>query len=145
MPWISQVLSALDYMGSQNPQIIHRDIKPANIIVDTVNRAWLVDFGVASQRFRPGSTGALQVGQAQSTPLGTPGYAPPEQFAGNETVLSDLYALGATMHHLLTGRDPRQFIDPKQLWVYPPPRQLNPRLSERTARIVQRATQKDPA
>jgi len=145
MPWISQVLGALEYMAAQDPQVVHRDIKPANILVDPANQAWLVDFGVASQHFHPGSTGALRAGQQQSTPLGTPGYAPPEQFSGHETVLSDIFALGATMHHLLTGRDPRQFTDPQQLWVYPPARQLNPHLSERAARIITRATQKEAA
>ena len=55
--------------------------------------------------------------------MGTPGYAPREQFQGEETTLSDLYALGATMHQLLTGRNP-QGVEP--LFTYPPIRQLNP-------------------
>jgi ABC-type branched-subunit amino acid transport system substrate-binding protein len=139
LAWISQVLSVLDYLEAQNPQVIHRDIKPGNIIVDANNRVRVVDFGIASHKFKPGSTRA--VGQQISTALGTPGYAPKEQFVGQETPLSDLYALGATMHHLLTGRDPTK-IQP--LWQYPPVRVLNPKISEATERIVARALQNDP-
>jgi ABC-type branched-subunit amino acid transport system substrate-binding protein len=119
--------------------VIHRDIKPGNIIVDANNRVRVVDFGIASHKFKPGSTRA--VGQQISTALGTPGYAPQEQFTGQETPLSDLYALGATMHHLLTGRDPTK-IQP--LWQYPPVRVLNPKVSEATEDIVARALQNDP-
>jgi ABC-type branched-subunit amino acid transport system substrate-binding protein len=139
LAWISQVLAVLDYLEAQNPQVIHRDIKPGNIIVDANNRVRVVDFGIASHKFKPGSTRA--VGQQLSTALGTPGYAPQEQFTGQETPLSDLYALGATMHHLLTGRDPTK-IQP--LWQYPPVRVLNPKVSEATERIVARALQNDP-
>ncbi len=122
--WTSQVLSVLDYLEQQNPQVIHRDIKPANIVVDANNRVRVVDFGIASHKFRPGSHPSA--GQQVSTALGTPGYAPKEQFTGQETPLSDIYALGATMHHLLTGRDPTK-VQP--LWQYPPVRALSPRVS----------------
>src|SRR5437764_13800812 len=138
LAWISQVLAVLEYLEAQNPQVIHRDIKPGNIVVDANNRVRVVDFGIASHKFKPGSTRA--VGQQISTALGTPGYAPKEQFTGQETPLSDLYALGATMHHLLTGRDPTK-IQP--LWQYPPVRALNPKISEATDRIVARALQND--
>ncbi len=140
LSWASQALVALEYLETQNPQIIHRDVKPGNIIVDAANRVRLVDFGIASHKYRPGSTRA--VGAQVSTALGTPGYAPKEQFTGQETSLSDLYALGATMHHLLTGRDPTK-VQP--LWQYPPVRTLNPKVSEAAERIVARATQADPA
>jgi len=138
--WTSQVLSVLDYLEQQNPQVIHRDIKPANIVVDANNRVRVVDFGIASHKFRPGSHPSA--GQQVSTALGTPGYAPKEQFTGQETPLSDIYALGATMHHLLTGRDPTK-VQP--LWQYPPVRALSPRVSEATERIVARALENDPA
>lgn len=138
--WISQALSVLDYLEQQDPQIIHRDIKPANIVVDAGNRARVVDFGVASHKFRVGTP---QAGMNRaSTAMGTPGYAPREQFEGNETVLSDLYALGATMHQLLTGRNP-QGVEP--LFSYPPVRQINAQVSEAAARIVNKALQNDPA
>ncbi len=140
LAWISQVLSVLEYLEAQNPQVIHRDIKPGNIIVDANNRVRVVDFGIASHKFKPGTAGVA--GPQVSTALGTPGYAPKEQFTGQETPLSDLYALGATMHHLLTGRDPTK-IQP--LWQYPPVRALNPKVSEATERIVARALQNDLA
>ena len=140
LQWASQVLSVLDYLEKQDPQVIHRDIKPANILVDSSGRVQVVDFGVASHRFRVGSkqggTGAL------STAMGTPGYAPKEQFTGNETPQSDIYALGATMHQLLTGRNP-QGVEP--LFAYPAIRNLNPAISEVTEQIVTRALQNDPA
>jgi tRNA A-37 threonylcarbamoyl transferase component Bud32 len=142
LAWISQVLAVLDYLEAQNPQVIHRDIKPGNIVVDAHDRVRLVDFGIASHKFKPGSTRA--VGPQISTALGTPGYAPTEQFTGRETPLPDFYALGATLHplhHLLTGRDPTK-IQP--LWQYPPVRVLNPKVSEATERIVARALQNDP-
>jgi phosphate transport system substrate-binding protein len=139
LQWASQVLSVLDYLEQQDPQVIHRDIKPANILVDSAGRVKVVDFGVASHRFRVGGPGASQ--GASSTAMGTPGYAPREQFTGQETPQSDLYALGATVHQLLTGRNP-QGATP--LFSYPPIRQLNPSLSEATARIVSRALQNDP-
>ncbi len=137
--WVSQALSVLDYLEQQDPQVIHRDIKPANIIVDAANRVRVVDFGIASHKYRPGSS--PQAGQQVSTALGTPGYAPREQFTGQETPLSDLYALGATTHHLLTGRDPTKT---QPLFAYPPMRTLNPKISEPTERIVARALQNDP-
>jgi phosphate transport system substrate-binding protein len=139
LQWVSQVLSVLDYLEKQNPQVIHRDIKPANILVDSLGRVQVVDFGVASHRFRVGTPGA-GTGKATSA-MGTPGYAPREQFTGDETPLSDLYALGATMHQLLTGRNP-QGVEP--LFTYPPIRQLNPAVSEATVRIVEKALQNDP-
>ena len=137
--WISQVLSVLSYLEELDPQVIHRDIKPANIVVDTANRVRMVDFGVASHKFRV-NTPQAGLNKASSA-MGTPGYAPREQFMGQETTLSDLYALGATMHQLLTGRNP-QGVEP--LFIYPPVRQINPAVSEATARIVAKALQNDP-
>ncbi len=137
--WVTQVLSVLDYLEQQDPQVIHRDIKPANIIVDAANRVRVVDFGIASHKYKPGSS--PQAGQQVSTALGTPGYAPREQFTGQETPLSDLYALGATTHHLLTGRDPTKA---QPLFAYPPMRTLNAKISEPTEHIVARALQNDP-
>ena len=136
--WVSQVLSVLAYLENQDPQVIHRDIKPANIVVDANNRVRVVDFGVASHRFRVG-TPAAGLNKA-STAMGTPGYAPREQFEGHETTLSDLYALGATMHQLLTGRNP-QGVEP--LFTYPPIKSLNPKISDATVRIVEKAIQND--
>jgi serine/threonine protein kinase len=131
---------ALNYLEGQNPQVIHRDIKPGNIIITALGRVYLVDFGIAIHKAKPGATGAG--GQPTWEHLGTPGYSPPEQFQGQETPLADLYALGATMHHLLTGRDPTKM---QPLFHYPPVRVLSPRVLEATSRIVAKALQNDPS
>ena len=138
--WASQVLAVLDYLEKLDPQIIHRDIKPANVVVEDSGRVRVVDFGVASHKFRVG-TPQSGINKA-STAMGTPGYAPKEQFLGQETPLSDQYALGATMHQLLTGRNP-QGVEP--LFAYPPIRSIRPTVSEAAARVVTRALHNDPA
>ena len=115
--YASQVLDILDYLSQETPPIVHRDIKPANIIIGTKDkRAHLVDFGIA----RADETRNAQ--RKQTSALGTPGYAPPEQYQGNADPRSDLYALAATLHHLLTNRDPRNHPP----FTYPPVRALNP-------------------
>ncbi len=104
LPWILQVCDALSYLHSQQPAIIHRDIKPANIKITPTGRAVLVDFGIA-KRFDPllsTLAGARAV---------TPGYSPPEQYGGAATdARSDIYALGATLYHLLTGQLPAESV-----------------------------------
>ena len=118
--YASELLDVLDYLAQQTPPIIHRDIKPANIIISTKDKkAHLVDFGIAR------ADAARNAKRKQTSALGTPGYAPPEQYQGNADPRSDLYALGATLHHLLTNRDPRGY----QPFSYPPGRTLNPQLS----------------
>jgi serine/threonine protein kinase len=118
--YASEVLDILDYLAGQIPPIVHRDIKPANIIIGAKDgRAHLVDFGIARKYF------LSNVQRRQTTALGTPGYAPPEQYRGNADPRSDLYALAATLYHLLTNRDPSE----DGLFHYPPVRQLNPRVS----------------
>jgi len=94
-----QVLEVLEYLHNQNPPIIYRDIKPSNIMIrESDNRAILVDFGIAR---------AIQTeSKTKKTVIGTPGYLAPEQWRGSPEARSDLYSLGATMHHLLTGKEP---------------------------------------
>ena len=101
-----EVANALVYLHSRQPQpVIHRDIKPANIIVDPEDRVWLVDFGLARAAV---STGArVMVAGGKTVAAGTPGYTPLEQWQMRPAPKSDIYALGATMHHLLTAHDPR--------------------------------------
>ncbi|HET8850930.1 MAG TPA: serine/threonine-protein kinase, partial [Ktedonobacteraceae bacterium] len=102
--YTSQVLDVLDYLSQQTPPIVHRDIKPANIIIGTKDkRAHLVDFGIARADI------AKNVKRKQTSALGTQGYAPPEQYQGNADARSDLYALAATLHYLLTNRDPSEY------------------------------------
>lgn len=128
--YASQVLTILDYLARQQPPIVHRDIKPANIIISSKdNLAHLVDFGIA----RAGET--KNVRRKQTSALGTPGYAPPEQYQGNADVRSDIYALAATMHHLMTNRDPSDY----PAFNYPSVRSLNPSLSLEIDRVLTRA------
>jgi len=130
LTYASQVLDVLDYLSQQSPPIVHRDIKPANIIIGAKDkRAHLVDFGIAR------ADNARNVQRKQTSALGTPGYAPPEQYQGNADPRSDLYALGATLHHLLTNRDPRDYPP----FAYPPVRTLNRQLSPETERVLNRA------
>jgi len=125
----SEVLDILEYLAQQTPPIVHRDIKPANIIIGTKDkRAHLVDFGIA----RADETKNAQ--RKQTAALGTPGYAPPEQYQGNADPRADLYALAATLHHVLTNRDPRNFPP----FLYPPLSSLNTQVSPDSERILSR-------
>ncbi len=96
--WSKQILTVLDYLHNQEPPIIYRDIKPANIMIRKDGRAMLVDFGIA-RVVNPEQ-------RVSKTSIGTDGYAPKEQYKGHVEPRSDIYALGATMHHLLTGEVP---------------------------------------
>jgi eukaryotic-like serine/threonine-protein kinase len=128
--YASQVLAILDYLARQQPPIVHRDIKPANIIISSKdNLAHLVDFGIA----RAGEAKNAQ--RKQTSALGTPGYAPPEQYQGNADARSDIYALAATLHHLLTNRDPSDY----PAFNYPSVCSLDPNLSPEIDRILTRA------
>lgn len=99
--WAIAVADALVYMHSRQPDpVLHRDIKPANILVDTTERVWLVDFGLSKAQPEAGGT----IGMSQAS--GTPGYAPPEQYRQQAVPASDIYALAATVYHLVTGDDP---------------------------------------
>lgn len=128
--YTSQVLDILDYLSQQKPPVIHRDIKPANIIISSRDkRARLVDFGIARADV------AKNAQRKQTSALGTPGYAPPEQYQGNADARSDLYALAATLHHLVTNRDPRDYPP----FTYPHARSVNPKISPETDRVLQKA------
>ena len=94
-----QLCDILDYLHSQHPQIIFRDLKPANIIIDAAGRVFLIDFGIA-RHFKPHQSSDTIV-------IGTPGYVDPEISQLKQTnPRSDLYSLGATLHHCLTGQPP---------------------------------------
>ncbi len=94
----SSVLKILIYLHELNPSVLHRDIKPSNLIWGEDEQVYLVDFGAVQER-------AAKEG-ATFTVVGTYGYAPMEQFGGRAVPASDLYALGATLIHLLTGTAP---------------------------------------
>lgn len=106
LPYAIQVCRILEYLSAQNPPLVHHDIKPANIIVNReANTVALVDFGTAKVRLVPGGG---KLGQGQSSVYGTVGYAPPEQYGDKPQTepRSDVYALAATLYHLLTYDDP---------------------------------------
>lgn len=124
--YMSQILDILDYLEKQIPPIVHRDIKPANIIVSSRdNRAHLVDFGIAR----------AQAARKQTEALGTAGYAPPEQYQGKADTRSDLYALAATIHYLVTNHDPSN--DP--MFDHPSARSLNPKVSRELDALLTKA------
>ena len=101
-----QTCEILEYLGGLKPPVVHHDLKPANIIVDNATKsAWLVDFGVAKARLAKQQNG--QVGVKKSSIFGTTGYAPPEQYQSQSEPKSDVYALAATLYHVLTGDDPQ--------------------------------------
>jgi len=125
-----QLCETLCYLHSQIPPVIFRDLKPANIMLTRQNTVMLIDFGIAQSL----------AGTLRGTPVGTEGYAPPEQYMGYVDERSDIYSLGATMHHLISGRDPQQhspFIYPVISTVV---KEINPSFES----IIERALQKDP-
>jgi serine/threonine protein kinase len=127
--WMNQVLDLLGYLHMHKPPIIYRDLKPANLMLRHDGRVMMIDFGIA-RFFSP---------MARGTMIGTPGYAPPEQYQGLAEPRSDLFALGATMFHLLTGRDPR---DPRNLlapWMFPAITAINLTLTPGLAQVVSKS------
>src|SRR5258706_414757 len=96
-----QLCTVLGYFHTPQPSIIFRDLKPANILLTPHGQIYLIDFGIA-RHFKPGQS-------RDTIAFGSPGYAPPEQYGKTQTTpRADIYALGATLHQLLTGDDPTQ-------------------------------------
>ena len=99
LEWGIQIADVLAYLHSQRPPIIFRDLKPANVMVQPDSLIKLIDFGIA-RRFQPGAS-------KDTSLLGSVGYSPPEQFGKHQTDhRSDIFSFGATLYHLLTGKDP---------------------------------------
>jgi serine/threonine protein kinase len=124
--WAIQICEVLEYLHEHFPPVIYRDLKPSNIMLDVKGRIKLVDFGIA----RPVEEGV------DNTHVVSAGFSPPEQYWGAADPRSDIYALGSTMHFLLTGKDPVA-LHPSS------PRAENPAISERIDAIVQQATAQD--
>jgi serine/threonine protein kinase len=128
--WGIQICDILIHLHSPSPEpIIHRDLKPQNMIVKPDGRLVVVDLGI-QEAYRPGREMAM---------IGPEGYAPPEQYVGYTDTRSDIYALGATLHHLLTRRDPRG----EKLFSFhgAPPRSLNPTISEDLEAVILKAVE----
>jgi len=135
--WGIQVADVLHYLHTRPQAIIYRDLKPANLMIDSNNnRIMLIDFGIARW---------VNKKEKGVTAVGTMGYAPPELFSGQGDARVDIYSLGATMFHLLTGSDPQD--NPLLIFDFaknPRPRQINPALSAEMERILTRAVEYKP-
>ncbi len=131
--WATDLCEVLNYLHTRNPAIIYRDMKPGNIMLKPEGGIVLFDFGIARE-FKEKNV-------ADTTCLGTIGYAAPEQFGGQgqTTERTDIYGLGATLYHLVTGMDPSA---PPYEMV--PIRQVNPGLSSGLEKIILKCTQRNP-
>lgn len=132
--WAVQLCDVVEYLHRHEPQpIIFRDMKPSNVIITPDERIVLIDFGIAR----------IFLGDyRKGTMIGTEGYAPPEQYRGIADRRGDVYALGATLHHLLTNSDPR--TETPFTFHERPMRQLNPLVSPELEAVVARALHYDP-
>ena len=131
--WAKQLCDVLSYLHSRKPPIIYRDMKPSNVMLKPDGKVMLIDFGTARE-FKENSV-------ADTTCLGTQGYAAPEQYGGHgqTDTRTDIYCLGATLYHLLTGHNPSE--PPYEMY---PIRYWNPELSSGLEEIILKCTQKNP-
>src|SRR4029079_7036415 len=133
--WALQITDGLSYLHTLPTTIVYRDLKPSNVMIDgRSGRVMIIDFGIARSINQNREKGV--------TAVGTMGYAPPELFSGNVEPRSDIYSLGSTMFHLLTGADPQN--NPLLIFDFqknPRPRQINPQLSDQMERILMRAVE----
>lgn len=132
LEWALQICEVLSYLHEHQPNpIVFRDLKPSNIMLNKSSLIVLIDFGIA-KAFETGKKGTM---------IGTEGYSPPEQYRGVAGPQGDIYALGATLHHLLTKRDPR--LEPPFTFHERLPRSINPEVSEATEAVIMRALEYD--
>ena len=131
--WAKQLCDVLGYLHSRTPSIIYRDMKPANVMLKPDGNITLIDFGTAREY--------KEKNLADTTCLGTVGYAAPEQFGGmgQTDARTDIYCLGATLYHLVTGMNP---CEPP--YEIKPIREINPTLSSGLERIILKCTQRNP-
>jgi serine/threonine-protein kinase len=136
LEWMDQVLDAVAYCHTFNPKVVHRDIKPTNIrIRKSDGQAVVVDFGIAK-------IGGKTVRTRLAARGYSPGYSPPEQYGTGTDTYSDVYALGATLYHLLTGRVPPASVDIAHSGaVLVPSRSLRPNISPETEQVILTAMQ----
>jgi len=133
--WALQICDVLSYLHNHKPEpIVFRDMKPSNVMVVGDDRIVLIDFGIAR---------TLNRSDRKGTMIGTEGYSPPEQYRGIAEPVGDIYALGATLHHLLTNTDPR--LETPFTFQERPIRQINPTVSPEMEAAVTRALEYDMA
>lgn len=141
--WADQICDALAYLHNQAPPIVHRDIKPANIKLTPAGQIKLVDFGLVKS-MDPENLQTVTVARG----VGSLPYTPLEQFGaelGHTDIRSDIYALGATLYHLLTGQAPptaqAHFLRPGTLV---PPSEINPAISPNVEQAILQAMSTHP-
>lgn len=126
--WAIDLCDVLDYLHTQKPDpIVFRDMKPSNVMIDSLGRVRLIDFGIAK----------TFVSGVKHTMIGTEGYSAPEQYKGDVTPQSDIYSLGATLHHVLTRKDPR--LEPPFSFHERPISSFNPKAPPGLIAVVDRA------
>lgn len=131
--WAIEICDVLAYLHSYKPEsVIFRDMKPSNVMINPHGHVMLVDFGIA-KTFQSGQKGTM---------IGTEGYSPPEQYKGEAGPLADIYSLGATLHHLLTRRDPR--IEPPFSFSERSISKLNPNVSIELETVINSTLQYNP-
>jgi len=129
--WAEQLCDVLNYLHTHQPPIIFRDLKPANVMMSESGHIYLIDFGIA-RIFKPGK-------QHDTVALGSPGYAAPEQYGkAQSSPRSDIYSLGALLHHLLTGIDPSE-----QPFFFRPASQVNPAIDPALDALLQQMLSMD--
>jgi len=132
--WAIEICDVLAMLHDEKPDpIIFRDLKPSNIMLRTSGQIVLIDFGIAR---------TIQ-GRQRGTMIGTEGYAPPEQYRGIADARGDIYALGATLHHMATNADPR--LETPFTFGERPIRSLNPDISEELAAVIMKMIAYNPA
>jgi outer membrane protein assembly factor BamB/predicted Ser/Thr protein kinase len=126
--WAINLCDVLHYLHSHEPEpIVFRDMKPSNVMIDSRGNVRLIDFGIAK----------TFVSGVKHTMIGTEGYSAPEQYKGDVTPLSDIYSLGATLHHVLSRKDPR--LEPPFSFAERPLREINPKIPQALADIIERS------
>jgi eukaryotic-like serine/threonine-protein kinase len=132
--WAIDLCDVLHYLHSHSPDpIIFRDVKPANIMIDSLGKVRLIDFGIAK----------IFVSGVKNTMIGTEGYSAPEQYKGDVNPLSDIYSLGATLHHIVTRKDPR--LEPPFSFSERPLRQFNENVSPGLEAVINKSLETEPA
>ncbi len=126
--WAIELCDVLAYLHEHGGEpIIFRDVKPSNVMIDQHGNVRLIDFGIAKV-FESGQKGTM---------IGTEGYSAPEQYKGDATPLSDIYAVGATLHHVMTRRDPR--LEPPFSFSERPITKFNDKVPEAMEAIIMKS------